>query len=264
MFQYYGGKGLLRTAIVQAILTNSDEKLDYVEPFVGACNTLLTMKKQVPARRCFGADYDSTLINTLKAVQEDGFLDSLPKEITEEEYTKWRKESKSFYRGQIKSLSPVLYFIGKATGYQGHVYQIRFKVSDKKKKDTNKIYQRGVKKLQKELPFLKQTTIIGCQDYKTTLAQITESKIPCVVYCDPPYKGSCFILYGVKDWRNFDHDEFWKVIREFQIKNPKSKVFVSERTAPDDFISVWSRTMKKPFANKESTEHLFVLGSMNS
>lgn len=81
-----------------------------------------------------------------------------------------------------------------------------------------------------------------------------------VIYCDPPYKGTAEYAEG-----QFNHDEFWGWARE---KAKEHKIFISEYTAPDDFISVYSFDRKsrlQPGAqqhNNQPREKLFVHESM--
>ena len=89
-----------------------------------------------------------------------------------------------------------------------------------------------------------------CMDYR-------DVKLPdnCVVYADPPYDGTTG--YGNE---KFDSNTFWEYMRKISREH---LVFISEQSAPDDFISIW----KKPFTrtldvNKNNqfkvTEKLFV------
>jgi DNA adenine methylase len=75
-----------------------------------------------------------------------------------------------------------------------------------------------------------------------------------LIYLDPPYKG--VTGYRVK----FDHEQFWNYVR-FLVSQGHT-VFVSEYSAPDDFVSVFSVVLKKGIANKrtlkDATEKLFV------
>ena len=72
-----------------------------------------------------------------------------------------------------------------------------------------------------------------------------------VVYCDPPYAGTCD--YG----REFDHDAFWQWCRTRDFP-----VYVSEYHAPEDFISVWCKEKRRLFNHRvlstNAVEHLFL------
>ena len=79
----------------------------------------------------------------------------------------------------------------------------------------------------------------------------------CVVYVDPPYKGTT-TGYGLKE--SFDSEKFWDYAREV---SKTHNMYISEQNAPEDFVAIW----EKPFTrtmniNKDNifkvTEKLFV------
>lgn len=75
-----------------------------------------------------------------------------------------------------------------------------------------------------------------------------------VVYADPPYFGTDS-RYGAK----FNHEMFWQFVRTRDYP-----VYVSEYSAPDDFVSVWSKNRggiqnAKGYAkNTIHIEHIFI------
>lgn len=71
----------------------------------------------------------------------------------------------------------------------------------------------------------------------------------CTIYCDPPYLNNNLksVFYS-----NFDHQKFWKIMR-FWSKN--NLVFISEYSAPSDFICIWQRQVG---GEKERSEKLFI------
>ena len=88
-----------------------------------------------------------------------------------------------------------------------------------------------------------QSLQISSKDYR-------EIELPddCVVYADPPYKGT-----SGYNGANFDSDAFWDWCR----KCPHP-VYISEYTAPDDFIEIASISHTKNLGhNTKSVEKLF-------
>lgn len=65
-----------------------------------------------------------------------------------------------------------------------------------------------------------------------------------VVYCDPPYIGT-----AKYDGREFDHAEFWEWVRTRDYP-----VYVSEYTAPDDFISIWQKVIANQMAGGKTAK----------
>ena len=73
-----------------------------------------------------------------------------------------------------------------------------------------------------------------------------------VVYCDPPYASTNQYKAG-----DFDSAAFWEWARTRDYP-----VYVSEYSAPDDFVSIWTKEKLCRFSRtktpKNTTEHLFV------
>lgn len=68
------------------------------------------------------------------------------------------------------------------------------------------------------------------------------------------YKGA--IKYYNED--NFDHDAFWEYMRKISNDN---LVFISELQCPDDFVSIWQKSLNRKLNKNNminSTENLFV------
>ena len=91
-----------------------------------------------------------------------------------------------------------------------------------------------------------QSLRISSMDYR-------EVRLPegCVVYCDPPYKGT-----DGYNHQGFDHDAFWEWAR-----NCPRPVYVSEYDAPKDFVPAADfphRSRISATANNKVTERLFV------
>lgn len=77
-----------------------------------------------------------------------------------------------------------------------------------------------------------------------------------IIYADPPYASTHpYAFTGT-----WDVAKFWDYMREL---SKAHKVFISEQTAPDDFVSVWSKSKRRSMCNNNKTqpvvmEHLFV------
>lgn len=89
-----------------------------------------------------------------------------------------------------------------------------------------------------------------CKDYKDILLPNN-----CVIYADPPYKGTT----PYPSVSKFDSEEFWDYMRELS-KN--YLVFISERMAPEDFISIWEKQKRVTISKANNTtpaiEKLFI------
>ncbi len=69
-----------------------------------------------------------------------------------------------------------------------------------------------------------------------------------VVYCDPPYEGTTG--YGAVG--SFNSVQFWNTMREWSLSG--AKVFVSEYTAPEDFVPVWRLKVQVSLAKDGNTD----------
>lgn len=89
----------------------------------------------------------------------------------------------------------------------------------------------------------------ACMDYRRLNFR------DCAIYCDPPYISTTGYSSG-----QFDHVEFWDTMRRWSRENT---VFISEQTAPSDFVSVWEGQVTRTQDNasrQTATEKLFVYG----
>ena len=89
-----------------------------------------------------------------------------------------------------------------------------------------------------------------CRDYRDV--ELPEN---CVIYADPPYNNTTG--YGKE---KFNSKEFWEYAKEVS-KN--HLMFISEQTAPDDFITIWDKPFTRTLdVNKNNqftvTEKLFI------
>ena len=76
-----------------------------------------------------------------------------------------------------------------------------------------------------------------------------------MVYCDPPYQNTKFpIKYrtDTKYYDIFDNKKFWEVVREWSKNN---YVFISEISAPEDFIAVWEKNVHRSASQSSKTRY---------
>lgn len=69
-----------------------------------------------------------------------------------------------------------------------------------------------------------------------------------LVYCDPPYEGTTG--YGAVG--SFNSEQFWDTMREWAGRG--ASVFVSEYSAPEDFVPVWSLKVQVSLAKDGNTD----------
>lgn len=160
----------------------------------------------------------------------------MPEHISEEEY-KYIKEHKD----EDKVLSG---FVGFGCSFGGKW----FGGYARNKTGTNYALQ-SKKSLLKDLSNLMDAEFI-CKDYRDV-----ELPSGCVIYADPPYDNTTG--YGKE---KFNSEDFWKYMREI---SKEHIVFISEQTAPNDFITIWEKPFTRTLdVNKNNqfkvTEKLFI------
>ena len=235
---YMGSKNRIAKFILPIMIKEANEKgiTTWVEPFVGGAN----MIDKVPNNfQRIGIDYNAHAIEALIAIRD--LVDKLPTEVNEDYY----KEIKNSEPEPIKSW-------------------VRFVCSFGAKLDNgfarNKTGQNyanaGVNNAKKQSPNLQGVKFInGSYNEYSDFEN-------CLIYCDPPYKGTTSYKTGA-----FEHDKFWQWCRDMSKKNV---VFVSEYEAPDDFICVWQGEVKTNFASQrdeathKAVEKLFKFSPTNA
>lgn len=249
--QYMGGKSRISRSIAEIINAVSGRKIQnratpipnikrigggqvFVSLFCGSCSV---ESKVTGFQRMILNDRHEYLIALLKGVQ-GGY--ELPDAITETEYQ---------YIRQNKSEDPVLTgFVGFGCSFGGKW----FGGYARNKGGTNYAAQ-SKKSLLKDMATLTDAEFV-CGDYRTL-------PIPygAVIYADPPYEGTTGYS-GDK----FDSNDFWIAMR--LLADTGHTVFISEQTAPDDFICVWEKPFMRTLdVNKQNqfqiTEKLFTYQS---
>lgn len=227
--KYLGGKQRLGKHIAPILKkiweeyqTKHKKKLSgYLEPFCGSLGVLRNMTDLDGAETIIANDYHSDLIKMWKEVRDETFI--YPKSVSEEEYLKAK---------ELKSPNALKSFIGFGMSFGGRffgAYSQKY-VNDK----AEDFCKEMVNSLKRATPLIKNVTFTN-EDY---ISLKPKNKF---IYCDPPYRWTKFpIKYrrDVKHYDVFDNDKFWETMRKWSKNN---LVIISELSAPDDFIEVWSQ-----------------------
>ena len=234
--RYQGGKSRIANQISEIIMLivlaeRERESSDvFVSLFCGSCSVESKIKG---FDKMILNDKHKYLIDMFKGVQ-NGY--ELPEYISEEQY-KYIRE----YKDEDKVLTG---FVGFGCSFGGKW----FGGYARNKGGTNYALQ-SKKSLLKDMKTLMQAKFI-CKDYRDV--DLPEN---CIIYADPPYNNTTG--YGNK---KFDSNVFWEYAREVS-KN--HLMFISEQTAPDNFISIWEKPFTRTLdVNKNNqfkvTEKLFI------
>ena len=227
-----GGKSKISKDISEIINKNIKENQTFVSLFCGSC----AIESKVNAKYKICNDLHTYLIELLKAIQ-DGY--ELPDTVTKELY--------DFVKNNKDLDKALTGFVGFGCSFGGRW----FGGYAKNNSGTNYAKQSKNSLLKKMKNLQKDTT-------KFLNLSYDEVDIPTgsVVYCDPPYINT----KKYSNTSNFDYDKFWDYMRTISKNNV---VFISELNSPDDFIEIWSKSLKRVLdVNKnnifKSNEKLFV------
>jgi len=232
--KYMGSKNRIAKHILPIILADRKESQWYVEPFGGGLNSI----DKVSGLRLAGEinEYISemwqALINGWK-----------PPTIDKELYKEIKNNKWMFDRALVGWVGICCSYSGKWFGGFAGKVQTKGGLRD---------YQaEALKNVMLQIGDLRGLQVI-CSSYDNL-------KIPnnSIIYCDPPYSGTTKYKDG------FDHNQFWRWCREKSADG--NRVFISEYSAPGDFVCVWEKSVKSSLSangkiggNKNSIEKLFV------
>ena len=243
---YVGGKCINSKHIIDVLNQPEYDGMNYVELFCGYCHITRRVKNK---KSILINDKNELLICLLNGIREN-----LPYPVISRERYYELKNQHSVITFERAIAGFCYSYNGKLFG--GYVLDNSNTPSFKKNGKLHIYYkqrQNYYEKLKQNQQFM--NCKIECKSYETFDLE------GCLIYCDPPYIGT--IEYDKHSGvANFDHEMFWHRIRELSKKNT---VFVSEYTAPDDFVVVSQSTKKSTFSGTRSNriEKLFTLKKMD-
>lgn len=198
---------------------------------------------KISCDRKIGYDINHYLIELFKNLD---LIDSLPEDVSKQEYDVVRKSYQShgdkFPDWYIGAIGFFASYNGKFFG--GRAGTVRTKINT-----IRNYYDEAKRNLIAQIPALKDIEF-GEYDYRQLDMSVFKHG---VIYCDIPYKNTT----GYQ--QTFDHDEFWRWAEECSRDNI---VLVSEQTAPDQWKSIWSKSVKRTLDNASRSdikEQLYIL-----
>jgi DNA adenine methylase len=230
---YLGGKSKGAEHILDVLNSPLFDSYDYIEPFCGYCHIL---RRVVKKRSYKASDNNELLLVLLKHIQE---TKNQHPTITREEYAKLRQNPNSnklraAYAAFCYSYNGK-YFGGFTESYQGRFYPAE------RKKYYDSLHDNDT---------IKHTSF-SYNDY--TKYMNVHNKL---IYCDPPYANT------TEYHSTFDSTLFWENMRKLSKTN---YVFISEYTAPSDFICITKtkkyNSLSGRGATRKRVEKLFVHSS---
>ena len=206
--KYMGSKRRIAKHIIPIMVDAADKEgiTDWIEPFVGGGNLI----DKVPDRfNRMGYDLNPHVIQAMIDIRD--YPELLPDSVSEEEY-------KSYKGREPEEITSWVRFVCAF----GSMFEGGYA------KDCDKKSTWHAKQAKKNA--LKQSQLIKSVSFEYSSYDKLKP-IGALIYCDPPYKGTTGYKTG-----SFDHDKFYDWCRNMAKDNV---VFVSEYSAPDDFVEVW-------------------------
>ena len=224
--KYLGGKHGIGKQIAEFLLTICNDKVidGYLEPFCGSLGVFKHMTNIEKYKKFIASDIQPDLIEMWKQIQNNKL--KIPNNIDEKEYNRL-KISKS--PNPMKAVAGFglsfggKYFAGYAqkwAGNSGRNFLNEFKSS-----------------IEKIKPYIQKNNVTF---YNKSYTGFHPHNM--LIYCDPPYKDTEGYSTG-----DFDSDLFWDTMRKWSKDNC---VFISEESAPKDFIVVWKKQKRRTLDSK--------------
>jgi len=219
---YLGGKSKGADHIIEVLNRPQFNNFSYIEPFCGYCHIL---RRVVNKKDYIASDANKYLITLLKHIQK---TKGEHPAITQKEYAELRKNpDKDSLRAAYAAFTYSYngkFFGGYTARYDGRNYP----------KERKRYYDQ----LHDNETFHK--TRLANVDYTHYLK--VKGKL---IYCDPPYANTT--EYNT----TFNSNKFWEDMRELSKYN---FVFISEYTAPPDFVCIVSKQKRSSVAGRGATQ----------
>lgn len=240
--RYLGNKTRLAKYISPFLVRHLNGDNYFIDVFAGAMGMISNI--DYPKRMAY--DIDRYIISLMQDVR-DGWIP--PDNYTESDYN----AAKEYVKTQTTSAysDGIIGFLGYGCSFGGKFFNGFARGGTNSKGVPRNVVAETSRNLIRMRPKL-QGIQMKVADYLTI-----DTGEGNVVYADPPYKNT------TKYKENFDHDKFWEWCREESTKN---FLYISEYTAPSDFISVWNKQHKTGIhhrftQHKETVENLFIFSN---
>lgn len=226
--KYVGSKARIAKEIIPIMLKYRGDR-PWVEPFVGGGNLI----ENIEGVR-IGYDGFLPTIQALISIRDK--LLELPRNAYE-----FSEENYKSLKGDIKH--PLFGYGGFSFSFGGKFF------GGWCRGGTRDYVSEAFKNAEKQSPKLQGVWLEHKQYRDIVLTK------PSLIYCDPPYQNTTKYLLP------FDHEDFFNWCREKKAEG--LIIFLSEYSAPPDFISLWSKnivsSLTKDTGSKTGNETLFIL-----
>ena len=237
--RYQGGKHRNAKFIVPILKeVRGSSNVMYLEPFVGGGNIFHLMDNPK-----IGSDVDKDVVSLWSAVSKGWLPPKRRSPLSPRGYNNIKSRS-LLGTFEDEALAGMIAFgcsiCGRKWGGLGHVSVTRPNAPDFYESSRRAVIRQSE-------GFV--GSCVECRDYAVYDARYCYNRFgPMLVYCDPPYHGT--LGYG----HSFNTAEFWSWVYEM---SKFHAVFVSEYSAPDFMVCVWSRERLQGINLKHRVEKLW-------
>lgn len=238
--KYMGSKSRIAKYIVPIIQKFIDDNNihTYIEPFVGGANIIDKINCEIKK----AGDKQYYLIELFKNLHR---INELPKDFVEREHYSDVRASYNNKDGRYEDW--YIGAIGFLASYNGRFFDGGYAGLSNEKGKIRNYYSECKRNLEEQIQRLNDIAFCCCEYYNWDCTG-------CLIYCDPPYQGTK--QYNVS--KDFNYNQFWDWVRKMSEHNI---VLVSEENAPNDFITIWERPIKRTIKvdnKQEKIEKLFI------
>jgi DNA adenine methylase len=230
---YLGGKSKSADHIITILNSSEFDGMDYIEPFCGYCHIL----RRIANKSSYTASDNNDLLITLLTHNQQK-RDDHP-HITPDEYSILRRNP---HKSKLRAAYAAFCYSYNGKYFGGYVHKYKNRnYADERKKYYNLLHDNSTFK----------KTKFSFTDY--SIYKNVKNK---VIYCDPPYQST------TEYHTLFNSNKFWDDMRKLSKNN---YVFISEYSAPSDFVCITSKEKYNSLSGRGATrkriEKLFIHSS---
>jgi len=240
---YLGGKATSSQHIIKILNNKIFNEMPYIEPFVGYAHIL----RRITGKSSYTASDSNTLLMVLlKHIQKSKEHLS----VSADEYKQLRSHPEI---NLLKAAYAAFTYSYNGKYFAGYTGNSRFLANKARNYPSER--KRYYNKLHDNETFSSCTLKTG--SYNMYTPENTQNSL---IYCDPPYAGTAEYknLFDSEDFANgvgaikgrFAAEDFWNWVRKMSSSN---FVFVSEYSAPEDFVCVGQQTKHQSIAGRGAT-----------
>lgn len=230
--RYLGGKSRIADWVTETLLTQRHNTTSYLEPFMGSAAIFAAMAPHYPGA-AIGADSHPDLMLMWQAAKA-GWVP--PYYVTREKIDSYRDKSPSAFRG----------FVGFGGSFRGLWFQTAHGGAHAKRPNNKPNLHHAALSIARRAPALKDATLLHT-DYRAHAPGAG-----CIVYCDPPYKGTTGYSTG-----SFSHDEFYATLSNWASSG--AIIVVSEEATPIGWVPIRGKARKHMLRPRDGKEQPYRL-----